>query len=277
VNILSTGFLAALGMAVLFVLAPAQSRAQVPDAIFDELVLGKSSVAPGTVTETTTTASGSETSTATTSANLSASTSVLQTGTVYSTLDSLGKSIVQYYVDVVSPDGASPGAAVPMTISANITNSASGYNATADGSIVMEYEGTNQFIGSIGASTSCSISACSSQSGVLGVLGTQGTLNLVNAPYSVFADSTYFIEMVSESSTDYEGGTASDTVDPFIAIDPTWLAENPGYTLEISSNVTQTSPVPLPATAYLLLSGLGGLALMGRRRIIASAPRTEMN
>jgi len=257
-------------VAVLLLAVPVQSRAQVSDALFSELVAGQSNSAPGTVNETTTNGYGSETSIATTSANLSVSTGSMYTGpdNNASTLDGTGEATIYYYYQVVSPPDATPGATVPMTISANLTTAASGFNSSADTAINLGYQyNPEEFIGSIGATTSCSASTCTSQSDVLGALGKLGTLTLVNLPFSVFADTPAYVELLSESGTAYGSGMASATVDPVIAIDPTWLAENPGYTLEISSNVTQTPPVPLPASAWLMLSALGGLALIGRRRI----------
>jgi len=40
-----------------------------------------------------------------------------------------------------------------------------------------------------------------------------------------------------------------------------------GVTVSSASGTDYVSPVPLPASAWLMLSGLGGLALLGRRRI----------
>jgi hypothetical protein len=61
-------------------------------------------------------------------------------------------------------------------------------------------------------------------------------------------------------------GTASAEIDPYLYIDPTWLAANPGYTLYVDSAVGNVAPVPLPAAGWLLLSGLGAMVGLSRRR-----------
>jgi hypothetical protein len=60
-------------------------------------------------------------------------------------------------------------------------------------------------------------------------------------------------------------GQFNAEIDPTIEIDPTWLAENPGYSLVFSSNY---SPVPLPASVWLMLSALAGLGLVMRRKAL---------
>ncbi len=58
-------------------------------------------------------------------------------------------------------------------------------------------------------------------------------------------------------------GQFSAQIDPKLEIDPSWLTQHPGYSLVFSSNY---APVPLPAAAWLLLSGLGGIGFLRRRR-----------
>jgi hypothetical protein len=56
---------------------------------------------------------------------------------------------------------------------------------------------------------------------------------------------------------------AQINADPSVALTGLYA----GVTVSSTSGVDYLSPVPLPAAAWLLLSGLGGLVLMGRRRI----------
>lgn len=78
----------------------------------------------------------------------------------------------------------------------------------------------------------------------------------MNVRASIFLDSLF------ESS-------ASALADPYIRIDPAFLADHSGYSLAFSGNITNGplagAPVPEPATAWLLGGGL--LALIGFQRI----------
>jgi hypothetical protein len=58
-------------------------------------------------------------------------------------------------------------------------------------------------------------------------------------------------------------GSVSATLDPDIMIDPSWLTENPGYSLTVSP-----SPSPEPGAWALMILGFGalGAALRARRR-----------
>jgi hypothetical protein len=56
--------------------------------------------------------------------------------------------------------------------------------------------------------------------------------------------------------------TITIVIDPTIEIDPTWLQNNPGFSIETNA---ASSPVPIPAAAWLLAPGLGMLAGLRRR------------
>ena len=75
---------------------------------------------------------------------------------------------------------------------------------------------------------------------------------------------------VDTSSTDMGLSSSGEAVaDPYIYIDPAFLAANPGVTLEISPGVGNTPPTtsaaPEPQGWLLLLMGVGGAGLMIRR------------
>jgi hypothetical protein len=59
---------------------------------------------------------------------------------------------------------------------------------------------------------------------------------------------------------------SSSYADPYIYLDPS-VANPSAYTIQVDPGVSNTpTPVPLPAAALLLLSGIGSLGLVGRRR-----------
>lgn len=80
-------------------------------------------------------------------------------------------------------------------------------------------------------------------------------------PYSVVANTPIAISVgVQAYDTILSGpdSTFSASVDPSVVIDPSFTT--PGYSVVFSP-----SPVPVPAAAWLLLSGLGGLGALVRR------------
>ena len=60
--------------------------------------------------------------------------------------------------------------------------------------------------------------------------------------------------------------SALAVADPYIRIDPAFLAQYPGFSLEFSPGVTNAPTVPLPSAAWLFGSGLLGLTGVIRRR-----------
>jgi PEP-CTERM motif len=65
-----------------------------------------------------------------------------------------------------------------------------------------------------------------------------------------------------------DSGLADAYVDPFIFVDPAFLADHPGYTVRVSAGVGNAMPVtsvPEPETYAMMLVGLGLLATTRRR------------
>jgi hypothetical protein len=116
-----------------------------------------------------------------------------------------------------------------------------------------------------------------------GYLSAVGSLSSSTTPFVFSSANGFYVYSSSVSSATYNpnsftvgatgeayygvGSTAgqfSVQIDPTLEIDPSWLAENPGYSRVFSSNY---SPVPLPASVWMMLSGLAALTLLGRRPI----------
>jgi hypothetical protein len=77
-------------------------------------------------------------------------------------------------------------------------------------------------------------------------------------------NTLYDMQVLASGYSSLGTGNFSATVDPTISIDPTWLASNPGYTLEFSSNLT--AAVPEPSAWAMMLLGFAGPGFAGWRR-----------
>jgi hypothetical protein len=181
-----------------------------------------------------------------------------------------GGSLV-YYLDVTGPVGAT-------SATLDVYTSASA-NATVGGSI-----STNAFAT---ATASLSLLPNSVLGSVLNLTATDVAC-LPACPTAGFqsnfvpmtAYTVYFnhpgqptqiqVGMGVNGNIDVVGqGTASTSisVDPYFQIDPS-TPDAAAYTLSFSSGIGNAPiPTPLPAAAWLLLSGLGGLVVLGRKRL----------
>jgi hypothetical protein len=138
---------------------------------------------------------------------------------------------------------------VPVEIIASGNASASGVGSTqATGQIIVE----NGYDQTTIVGTACaSVSACAQGYDSASFTLDQTMLAVTNIVNTV---------SISASAGAVEGSSTA-FVDPLIQIDPAFLAANPAFSLEFSAGFV---PVPLPAAIWLMLSALGGLALMGR-------------
>lgn len=82
---------------------------------------------------------------------------------------------------------------------------------------------------------------------------------------------TFTIDMTTDTFVDSSAvGSASASLDPFVFIDPAFLANNPGYSLSFSDGVDNeppSSPTPEPSTFVLFGSSILGTAGALRRRL----------
>jgi hypothetical protein len=157
-------------------------------------------------------------------------------------------SQVEVYInfEVVGPESY---VSVPVIYSATGTASATGGYAT----VAFAGYNTSSLI-------ACAPSCGSEPSSFSGTL--DGTV-LSNEVGDDFALNLY-----GQSGGNFSGpGSWSATVDPTVEIDPTFLADNPGYSLIIDGNPAGASPAPEPGNLLLLGTGMITLAGMVRRRM----------
>jgi hypothetical protein len=91
--------------------------------------------------------------------------------------------------------------------------------------------------------------------------------SLVGNVYSNEA-ADFGLNLIGQSGGNFAGpGSWSATLDPMVEIDPAFLADNPGYSLEIDANPPGTSAAPEPGSLLLLGTGMISLAGVVRRRM----------
>jgi hypothetical protein len=86
----------------------------------------------------------------------------------------------------------------------------------------------------------------------------------VKQSFSVATNTTYWVSIDAGGLANY--GTFSAQVDPSVTFDPSF--NESGYSIVYSADAP---PVPLPSSVWLMLSGLGGLGAMVRKRRAANA------
>jgi hypothetical protein len=89
-------------------------------------------------------------------------------------------------------------------------------------------------------------------------------------------DDELIMDARSSTSSDYsfDSASAEAYIDPYIFIDPTYLAANPGLTLQVSQGVgnsaeVASSTVPEPASWAMFVGGFGVMGAALRRRRVS--------
>ncbi len=198
---------------------------------------------------------GCGSSDASTSMLLTLSISGNSTASTYEMPESVAGADILLYYEVLGPGNAYT--AVPMIFTGNYSTSAAGSQAYAQASVQL-----SSTLGAI-SNSSCATSYASS-------CGSTHPLAPFVDNFSVYSSSvaqhSYDLNDIALSLTGqtFYAGNFSAQIDPALEINPTWLLANPGYSLVFSPNFNPT-PVPLPASVWLLLGAMGGVA--GLRRI----------
>lgn len=173
-------------------------------------------------------------------------------------------SQAEFFYQVVGP---SPAVLVPMLFSGNLYVDVSGDDTTAQAEIV----GLPQTFEMCITEQGTTVSDCGGTRGLLN--GT--TLSINNYAYDVSSNTFQFLDLYAAANAGYgpllgEAAQYFDaSYDPMLTIDPSWLTDHPGYSLELSSNIILGSPgssVPEPATLALFGLGLAGVGLSRPRR-----------
>jgi hypothetical protein len=86
----------------------------------------------------------------------------------------------------------------------------------------------------------------------------------VNHPFTVATNTIYYATIGVGGTSN--SGAFSAMVDPAVTFDPNFNSS--GYSL-INSPDVLAAPVPLPASAWLLMPGLGGLVALRRKRKVS--------
>ena len=95
--------------------------------------------------------------------------------------------------------------------------------------------------------------------------------------FEVLANTPYTVTLIANANSSGDSGITSlirTYADPYLAIDTSFAAGNPGYLVSFSPGIENvvTAPVPEASTAVLLLAGLGLLpGIAGRRREAAGS------
>lgn len=251
----------------------------VPDAIYSWTTQGPAAIVVGhfpgdtqwgTITQSHCNDYGCFTGTATTTPELLAQASGTFTGLISGaeagplgsvnnpigdfTVGVQGSASIQYFFEVIGPADQF----VPLTITGDVSSSSvSGdinAHANTSGSISYEYVGSGGIGG--GFAVSCSI-----------LYGSCGPTSMhLNDSFSVLTNSIGTVNLNVSART--EGVVSSSYMvmaDPTIRIDPTFLASNPGYSLEFSSNISAPPSTSVPESSTVLLLGAGILGLAAWR------------
>lgn len=193
--------------------------------------------------------------------NLSAETRIDAYGYAF-----LASAVVTYYFELNSSTGTFEDARIPLLVSAygtaavgngsDVLGGGAGFNNNTASATVKIGSSTRYACAGVG----CPLNTPTSFSGdYMTYVQPFGSSTPIDGNGNIFTVELY--TRVS-SNSNYEHSYAYAFADPYIRIDPEFLALNPQYSLTFSANVSQ---VPLSSSALLFASGIVGLAGLRRR------------
>lgn len=174
---------------------------------------------------------------------------------------------VTYFVEVDGPDGVG----VPLHLLANFSSAVSSPSTgVAFAGILLQgvNVGESLSLGGNGFET-CAGEDCSDGQCLARCLA---ITNLLNLDTSFYVESDVPIEVTLFARCAVPArGSCSANADPMFSIDPTFLSDNPDFSLEFSAGIVNTlgvppGGVPEPATWAMMLVGFAGIGWTLRRR-----------
>jgi hypothetical protein len=177
---------------------------------------------------------------------------------VASSVSGSGQAISQAYEEYWFRVDGPAGVMVPIIIDANggVTQSLTTPNSA------QLYLGTP-------SGTSLLASACLGTPAInCTSLGSKANFSIA-APITVTSNANYNLQMDVYAVAQINNGTdvQSAFIDPFVSIDPTFLSNNPGFSLEFSQGIlNEVSAVPEPSTWAMVILGFFGVGFVAHRR-----------
>jgi hypothetical protein len=173
---------------------------------------------------------------------------------------------VFYYTEILSSTGVFNDLRIPLLIQANGYTEVGGVPPTVGSGFNNNQAHANFYFGGTNVGSACSGAGCSpsAQASFSGFF----PIEIVPTANEGYGPGIFRIQLTADVNTNsnYPTSSAYAYVDPYIQIDPTFQLAHPEYSLAFSANVTNASPVPVPAAAWLFGSGLLGLIGVARRK-----------
>lgn len=186
------------------------------------------------------------------------------------------RSMMRYYFAVTGPDAA----AVPLLLTGftqTIASGGVGFVGVAEASLI-SYD--KQGVATVLVDRACGTFAFFPQAtNVCNPSPASFSLNGIFQSVTSASDFSGYFDLIANADILSAASTGFNIVqsfiDPLITIDPTFLANHPGYSVVVSQgigNEPTATAVPEPATWTMLLAGFGAVGAAMRRRRVSSAP-----